>query len=149
MIIIITLSTTLGSLADGKNRTSLEGLLSLVAFEVMLVSLEAQESPPEVNGSEVQYDYEFNAIKPQLQEWYDKKIITEDTKFYYWANDGFKYSVKSFDEFINLSGDDLILLGRSASKLSGVFKCEERVAMLQSLRDQIKEEMKTGFFNQK
>ena len=50
--------------------------------------LEAQESPPEVNGSEVQYDYEFNAIKPQLQEWYDKKIITEDTKFYYWANDG-------------------------------------------------------------
>ena len=77
------------------------------------------------------------------------KIITEETKFYYWANDGFKYTVRNFDEFINCSGDDLILLGRSASKLSGVFKGEERAAMLQSLRDQIKEEMKTGFFNKK
>jgi hypothetical protein len=45
--------------------------------------------------------------------------------------------------------DDLALLGRSGNKLSGVFKAEERAAMLESLRAQIKEEMKTGFFNKK
>lgn len=112
--------------------------------------LKANEMPPEVNGSEVIYDFEFTSLKNQLQEQYNKKIITDDTKFYYWANDGVKYSVRSFDEFLNCSGDDLVLLGRSASKLSGVFKGEERVAMLESLRAQIKEEMKeSGFFNKK
>ena len=41
-----------------------------------------------------------------------------------------------------MSGDDLILLAKSGKKLSGVFKAEERAEMLESLRIQIKEEMK-------
>lgn len=81
--------------------------------------LEAQESPPEVNGSEVIYDYEFNALNWQLCQWYEKdKIITDETHFYYWDNAGVKNPVRSFDEFINMSGDDLILLAKSSHKLS-------------------------------
>ena len=34
--------------------------------------LEANEMPPEVNGSEVIYDFEFNALKWQLAQWYEK-----------------------------------------------------------------------------
>jgi hypothetical protein len=112
--------------------------------------LEAKNMPPEVNGSEVQYDYEFSAIKGQLQEWYKNGIITDETRFYYWDNEGVKNPVRSFDEFLNMSGGDLILLAKSKHKLSGVFKSEERAAMLESLRAQIKEEMKdSGFFNKK
>ena len=49
-----------------------------------------------------------------------------------------------------MSGDDLILLAKSKHKLSGVFHAEERHAMLESLRLQIKEEMKdSGFFTKK
>ena len=81
--------------------------------------LEAQESPPEVNGSEVIYVYEFNALNWQLCQWYQKdKIITDETHFYYWDNAGVKNPVRSFDEFINMSGDDLILLAKSSHKLS-------------------------------
>lgn len=112
--------------------------------------LEAEELPAEINGYETQYEYEFNALKWQLCQWYEKdKIITDETRFYYWASDGTKYPVRSFDEFVNMNGDDLMLLGRSGNKLSGVFKSEERAAMLESLRAQIKEEMKTGFFDKK
>ena len=46
-----------------------------------------------------------------------------------------------------MSMDNLALLGRSGNKLSGVFKMKKELAMLESLRAQIKEEMKTGFFN--
>ena len=110
--------------------------------------LEAEESPPEVNGSQVIYDFEFNALKWQLAQWYEKDhYITDETHFYYWDNDGVKNPVRSFDQFLSMSGDDLILLAKSGKKLSGVFKAEERAEMLESLRVQIKEEMKeAGFF---
>jgi hypothetical protein len=38
--------------------------------------LEANEMPPEIDGYEVIHEYEFGAIKNQLQEWYKKGIIT-------------------------------------------------------------------------
>ena len=49
-----------------------------------------------------------------------------------------------------MNSDDLILLAKSKHKLSGVFKGEEKSAMLESLRAQIKEEIKeSGFFTKK
>ena len=111
--------------------------------------LEAQKMPSELSGHHTEYQYPFEQMNWQLAQWYEKilKIITDETHFYYWDNDGVKNPVRSFDEFLNMNGDDLILLAKSGKKLSGVFKAEERAEMLQSLRIQIKEEMKqAGFF---
>ena len=112
--------------------------------------LEAKEMPAEISGNHTEYLYEFETLKDQLQQWYNEKIITDgETRFYYWNDEG-KIPVRSFEEFLNCSGDDLVLLAKSKHKLSGVFREDERHAMLESLRAQIKEEMKdSGFFTKK
>ena len=110
--------------------------------------LEAQKIPSELSGHHTEYQYPFEADEMAVTQWYEKDhIITDETHFYYWDNDGVKNPVRSFDEFLNMSGDDLILVAKSGKKLSGIFKSEERAEMLESLRVQIKEEMKrAGFF---
>lgn len=110
--------------------------------------LEAQKMPSELSGHHTEYQYPFEQMKWQLAQWYEKDhYITDETNFYYWDNEGVKNPVRSFEEFLNMDGSDLILLAKSGKKLSGVFRAEERAEMLESLRVQIKEEMKqAGFF---
>ena len=95
--------------------------------------LEAQQMPSELSGHHTEYQYPFEQMKWQLAQWYEKdpKIITDETHFYYWNDEG-KIPVRSFEEFLNMNSDDLILLAKSKHKLSGVFKGEERAAMLES-----------------
>ena len=50
-------------------------------------AIEASEKEVSIESNEDVYEYEFEQIKPQLEEWYRKGIITdEQTKFYVWTN---------------------------------------------------------------
>jgi len=66
------------------------------------------------------YEFEFEKIKPQLQEWRSKGIIDENTQYIAWVGTK-KYTVNSWDEFINLRIQDLVLLGRVGFDATGLF----------------------------
>lgn len=92
-----------------------------------------------------QYEFESEALKPQLEEWYKKGIITDEgTNFYAWVGNK-KYSKPySWSEFMGLSLDDLVLLANFSEKLITAFKTDEITAnMLQTLRQTIREELLT------
>jgi hypothetical protein len=98
------------------------------------------EQAGEVQGHNTVYEYEFEAVKSQLEKWYRTGVIDENTKLYAW--DDLKYSVRKFDDFIRLPFDDLILLARVGNKLTGIFKPEDMTKeILDMFRQTIKQEV--------
>jgi hypothetical protein len=89
---------------------------------------------------EMKYEWEFEQIKPQLQKWYDEGIIDENTQFTVWPRCTRKYTVNSWDEFINLSLQDLTLIGRVGPVAQGLgFNTPESI--LAKAKEVAKEEM--------
>ena len=107
-------------------------------------AIEASEKEVSIESNEDVYEYEFEQIKPQLEEWYKKGIITDSqTKFYVWTNR--KYAKPfTFREFMDYSIEDLVLMTQYNDKLSTAFKTSEiNAEMLSALRKTIREELLT------
>ena len=65
---------------------------------------------------------------------------------YAWV-DANKYKVQSFENFISLSMDDLILLGKIGKRFEGVLKPGDADS-IETLRSLVKEELKKGMLSQ-
>lgn len=100
--------------------------------------------PAEIQSVDTVYEFEFESIKNQLKEWYKKGIIDENTHFYVEV-DGRKYGNKhlSFEQFISLPIEDLVLLANYSGKLTGVFNPNDPT-MLEMLRKTVREQMLSG-----
>lgn len=104
------------------------------------------ESEPEISRFDTVYLWEFEKYKDQLLRWRDEGIIPEDCHLYYWTTDGIKYKVQKFEDFINLSGDDLILLGKVGHRFSGILKGGDAQSV-EALRTLLKEEIQKGLLS--
>lgn len=88
------------------------------------------ELGPQAMGAQIEsvetvYEWEWEKIKPQLQEWYKKGIIDDNTHLVSWVGTK-KYTVNSWDEFINLRIQDLVLLGRVGFDATGLFDPKDK-----------------------
>jgi hypothetical protein len=88
------------------------------------------ELGPQAMGAQIEsvetvYEWEWEKIKPQLQEWYKKGIINDNTALHVWVGTK-KYTVNSWDEFINLRIQDLVLLGRVGFDATGLFDSRDK-----------------------
>jgi hypothetical protein len=63
--------------------------------------IEPVQSPPEIESTHEEYEWEFEKIKPQLLEWKEQNIINDKTNFYAVIGSD-KYGKFTFEEFINL-----------------------------------------------
>jgi hypothetical protein len=103
--------------------------------------IEPIRSPPSIESTHDEYDYEWEAIKPQLLKWKEQNIINDQTNFYIQVGSD-KCGKFSFEEWLNLKIEDLMLLARYRDRL-GMFT-NEPIERLQVLREQLKHEMVTG-----
>jgi len=104
------------------------------------------QSEPEIDHLETKYLWEFDKYKNQLEEWYKDGTISQDCKMYMWVDEN-KYKVTSFENFISLPADDLILLGRIGKRFEGVLKAGD-VNSIEVLRSLVKEELQKGVMGQ-
>jgi hypothetical protein len=104
--------------------------------------IEPVQSPPEIESTHEEYEWEFEKIKPQLLEWKEQNIINDKTNFYAVMGSD-KYGKFTFEEFINLDISDLGLLGKFGNRVRGVWKPGEPMTeKLDTLREQLKQELR-------
>ncbi len=108
--------------------------------------LQPEQITTEILNHETVYEYEFKDVLPQLKEWFEQKLISEHCNYYAVESDGKKYSVKNFQQFTELSMDDLVLLNIHSKKYAGVFQTGELThqpidEILQHIRAKIKAEI--------
>jgi hypothetical protein len=102
-----------------------------------------ERNPPTIESTHTEYLWEWEAIKPQLRKWYESGIIPETVNLYIQQGTD-KRGKFSWDEWFNLSIDDLMLLSRYRDRL-GVFTAGEPMEeILSTLRQQLKREMIEG-----
>lgn len=116
----------------------------LVSNTDVTETMQAQELEVYVNDIQTVHEWEFEQIKPQLQEWYKNGIIDENTKLYAWIGTS-KYGVNSFQDFISLSIDDLTLLCRAGTRFQGLLKGQE---LTPKILDAIREKLQTELITQ-
>jgi hypothetical protein len=96
-----------------------------------------------IESTHTEYLWEWEAIKSQLLKWKNANIINDKSNFYI-INGNTKTGKFSWDEWFNLSMDDLMLLSRYRDRL-GVFTDEQPMTeRLATLRKQLQREMVEG-----
>jgi hypothetical protein len=88
------------------------------------------------------HEWKFEKIREQLQDWYKTGIIDDEiTKFYAWVGPT-KYTVNTFEDFIGLSIDDLVLISRVGNRFSRLLKGQTLTPeILSALRDKLSAEV--------
>jgi hypothetical protein len=74
----------------------------------------------QIESVETVYEWEWEKIKPWLIQQRSKGLIDENTTYVAWVGTK-KYTVNSWDEFISLRIQDLVLLGRVGFDATGLF----------------------------
>lgn len=101
---------------------------------------------PVIESTETVYDYEFSKIKPQLEKWKEAGIIG-DNAIYYVVVGNQKYSMPySWDQWLNLSIQDLTLLGEHGRKFKGLMSAQDPKT-LQVLKETIQQEIQKGLLS--
>jgi hypothetical protein len=83
-----------------------------------------KELGPSVLSSQIEststvYEFEWSKTKPQLLQWRTDGLIDDNCQFIAWVGTR-KYSVSSWDSFINLRIEDLVLLNRTNIDSTGL-----------------------------
>lgn len=104
---------------------------------------EAQAQPPEVQSTEMVYLWDWDQIRGQLISWEKEGVIDDKTNLYAYANNGRKYSMPyTWDQFISLDFDSLVLLGEHGRKYAGLFTVGEKPELvIEAIRQKVKQEM--------
>lgn len=98
---------------------------------------------PVVESIETVYDYEFSKIKDQLVKWKETGIIGDNAIFYV-VIENRKYSAPySWEQWLNLSIQDLQLLGEHGRKFTGLMSAQDPKT-LQVLKETIQQEIQKG-----
>lgn len=105
------------------------------------------DGPPEIHNLEKKYLWEFSKYKNQLEQWYKDGVISPDCHMYCWVDEN-KYKVTSFENFVSLPIEDLILLGKIGRRFEGVLKPGDYNS-IETLRSLVKEELQKGMLGQK
>ena len=104
--------------------------------------IEPVQSPPQIESTHEEYEWKFEAIKPQLLKWKEQNLINDNTNFYVQIGND-KYGKFTFEEFVNLDISDLELLGKFGNRVRGVYKPGEPMTeKLETLREQLKQELR-------
>ena len=73
----------------------------------------------EIESVEQVYEYEFQALVPQLKKWYKEGIINDCTALHAWVGTK-KYTVSDWDSFISLPIESLVLLNKTDLDVMGL-----------------------------
>jgi hypothetical protein len=104
--------------------------------------IEPVQSPPTIESTHEEYEWEFSAIVPQLKKWWESGVIPQTANFYVVIGND-KYGRYTFEEFVNLDISDLELLGKFGNRVRGVWKPGEPMTeKLETLREQLKQELR-------
>lgn len=95
----------------------------------------------EIESVETVYEYEFEALKPQLIKWYNEGIIREDCNFIAWVGQK-KYSVSDWDSFISLPIESLVLLNKTDLDVMGLGLSKKEI--LEMAKQKAKEKLVKG-----
>jgi hypothetical protein len=90
------------------------------------------ELGPTAQGAQIEsvstvYEFEFEKLKPQLEQWYKQGILDDSTVLHACVGTK-KYTVNSLDEFLNLRIEDLVLLNRTKIDATGLFASKDMSA---------------------
>jgi hypothetical protein len=100
-----------------------------------------EPGPPVIDTVETVYEYPWAQVKDQLRKWYDDGTVTDDCQ-YYVITSRENYGVKcSFDQFLDLPIEDLILLSVHGKKYAGLLKTGDPI---DTILDRIRERVKDG-----
>lgn len=98
------------------------------------------DGPPEVESNEDVYLWPFEQVKKQIRSWREQGVIPQTAKFIAWVPPN-KYSVINFEDFLELEIEDLVLINKMGSKLTGLYKPGDP-AILQTLKAMMKDAVK-------
>lgn len=102
-----------------------------------------ESGPPEIESMKTIHEFEFEELKPQLMKWKEQNIITDETHLYCWVGP-IKYSKPyTWEEWLNLSIDDLVVLGKVGNRFDGILKPGD-AGNIETLRQIVKEELQKG-----
>lgn len=93
----------------------------LVSNTDVTKTMEANELDVNIDHYDQIHEWRFEDIKEQLKDWYQQGVIDSNTKLYAWQGTS-KYNVQKFEDFLNQSLDDLILIGRAGTRFAGLLK---------------------------
>lgn len=106
-------------------------------------TMEPQRTNIEVESVEEVFDYPWEQIQQQLREWKESGVIDDNSKFYVVTADGKKYAKPfTYEEFTELSLEDLVVLGEHDRKYDGLLRSMgPTTEMISIIRQKIKEEL--------
>ena len=101
-------------------------------------------SAPYIDGYETQYQYPFEQVKDQILTWRADGTIVDSAKFAVWTDK--RYSVPSFENWLNLSVDDNIMLNMAGNRFDALYDKGDPVS-LEKVKDIIRSELQKGVIN--
>ena len=101
-------------------------------------------SAPMIEGHDRIYTYPWEQVKDQILAWRRDGTITEDAHFTVWTDK--KYSVPSFENWLNLSVDDNIMLNMASNRFDALYDKGDSVS-LEKVKDIIRSELQKGVIN--
>jgi hypothetical protein len=103
-------------------------------------------SAPFVDRHETIYTYPWEQVKDQILAWRKDGTIVDTAKFLVWTDR--KYSVPSFENWFNLSVDDIIMLNMAGNRFDALYDKGDPVS-LEKVKEIIRSELQKGVINQK
>ena len=104
--------------------------------------MEAAVKEVSIDHFETIYEFAWEDIKPQLEQWKQQGIITDESQLYIIVGNQKYGKPFTWDEWLNLDIDDLILLSRAGNRFQGLLKGQELTKeVLGALREKLQAEV--------
>jgi hypothetical protein len=88
--------------------------------------------------------YPWESVREQLLTWRKYNTITETANFMVWTDK--KYHVPSFENWLNLSVDDNVMLNSVGARFDALYDKGDPVS-LEKVKDIIRSELQKGVIN--
>ena len=98
-------------------------------------------SEPSIDGFETTYTYPWEQVKEQILAWRKDGTIVDTAKFAVWTDK--RYSVPSFEHWLNLSVDDIVMLNMAGNRFDALYDKGDPVS-LEKVKDIIRSELQKG-----
>jgi len=101
-------------------------------------------SAPSIEGYERKYLYPWESVRDQILMWRKDGTIVDTARFHVWTDR--RYSVPSFENWLNLSVDDNVMLNTVGNRFDGLYNKGDAVS-LEKVKEIIRSELQKGVIN--
>jgi hypothetical protein len=101
-------------------------------------------SQPFIENYETIYIYPWESVREKLLTWMKDGTIVDTARFYVWTDK--RYTVPSFENWLNLSVDDNVMLNMAGNRFDALYDKGDPVS-LTKVKDIIRSELQKGVIN--